>query len=333
MAVEQDPRGWLPEPPPPRPARRDAAIDAALRRFDGLPDAPAAASEGPRRSWASTHRPQLAVAFSALLLVIIFIPAALIGLRNAPPPSKRAASRMVAQDRLAPPPAPAQRPPADADVAQAPPSGPQPGETPPLGKDQSEERQVVTNDLPAAPAQADRVEAAPAPAPARANELAEAAPPPPPPPPPPPSPTAAPSSLSAKTADAQDVGRDAAAQDIVVTGARISQSTPYAAFVPRLQAAVRADDRRALLGLIGFPLRVNGAAGAKIYRDRRSVERDFVRIFTPKVRQAILDQAPNALFVRDQDAMIGDGEVWIAQTCPNEACSPAGAVRIIAVNP
>ena len=42
MAVEQDPSGWLPEPPPPRPAQRDAAIDAALRRFDGLPDAAAA---------------------------------------------------------------------------------------------------------------------------------------------------------------------------------------------------------------------------------------------------------------------------------------------------
>ena len=127
---------------------------------------------------------------------------------------------------------------------------------------------------------------------------------------------------------------EAAAQDIVVSGARIRQPpTAYAAFVPRLQAAVRTNDRGALIRLIAFPLRVNGAGGAKVYRDRRSVERDFDRIFTPKVRRAILDQAPNALFVRDQGAMIGSGEVWIAQTCPNRACSPAGAVRIIAVNP
>ena len=40
MAVEKDQSAWLPEPPPPRPARRDAAIDAALRRFDGI-DEPA----------------------------------------------------------------------------------------------------------------------------------------------------------------------------------------------------------------------------------------------------------------------------------------------------
>lgn len=123
-------------------------------------------------------------------------------------------------------------------------------------------------------------------------------------------------------------------QSIVVTGARIRQApTAYAAFVPRLQATVRTNDRGALIRLIAFPLRVNGAGGAKFYRDRRSVERDFDRIFTPKVRRAILDQAPNALFVRDQGGMIGSGEVWIAQTCPNRACSPAGAVRIIAVNP
>src|SRR3954454_18143488 len=114
MAVEQD---WLPEPPPPRPARRDAAIEAALRRFDGLPEAAPAASERPRWSWASTHRPQLAVAISALLLMVIFIPAALIGLRNGPAPSERAPSAVVTHERYAPAQAPAQH--ATEEVAQA----------------------------------------------------------------------------------------------------------------------------------------------------------------------------------------------------------------------
>jgi hypothetical protein len=331
MAVEQDPPGWLPEPPPPRPARRDAAIDAALRRFEGLPDATAAASERPRRSWASMHRPQLAVAISAMLLVIVGIPAALIGLRNGPSTSERAPSAVVAHERFAPAPVPAQRAPAATEIAEAPPSNLRLGAAPPLRKDQGEERQVVTNDLPEAPAQAARAVAAPAPASAPAQELAEAAPPPPPPPPPPP---VSMQSSETAVADAQKAAGDVAVQDIVVTGARIPQPpTAYAAFVPRLQAAVRANDRKALIGLIALPLRVNGAGGAKLYRDRRSVERDFPRIFTPKVRRAILDQAANALFVRDQGAMIGDGEVWISQTCPNRACSPAGAVRIIAVNP
>jgi hypothetical protein len=61
-------------------------------------------------------------------------------------------------------------------------------------------------------------------------------------------------------------------------------------------------------------------------------QREWIPAVTGKT-VAILDQAPNALFVRDEGAMVGSGEVWIAQTCPNRACSPAGAVRIIAVNP
>ncbi|MEO8454844.1 MAG: hypothetical protein ABI454_06770, partial [Sphingomicrobium sp.] len=321
MAVEQDPLGWLPEPPPPRPARRDATIEAALRRFDGLPDATPAASERPRGSWASTHRPQLAVAISAMLLVIVGIPAALIGLRNAPPPSERAPSDVVAHQGFAPAPAPAQRTPGPVEVAEAPPSSPQIGAAPPLRQNRGEEPQLLANNEPAAPAQAARAPATPAPAPP-APELAEAAPPPPPPPPPQ---LSAPSSETA-VADAQKAAVDAAAQSNVVTGSRIRQPpTAYAAFVPRLQAAVRTNDRRALIRLIAFPLRVNGPGGPKFYRDGRSVKRDFERIFTPRVRRAILDQASNGLFVRDQGAMVGSGEVWIAQTCPNRACSPAGA--------
>ena len=42
MAVDSDQTDWLPKPPPPRPARRDAAIETALRKFDGV-DEPKAA--------------------------------------------------------------------------------------------------------------------------------------------------------------------------------------------------------------------------------------------------------------------------------------------------
>ena len=107
----------------------------------------------------------------------------------------------------------------------------------------------------------------------------------------------------------------------------------YQAFLSRLQRAVRRDDRQAIIALIGFPLRVNMERGAKSYPDARSVERDFDRIFTPRVRRAILGQRANRLFVRDQGAMIGNGEVWFDFSCPNAVCSPAGPVAIKAVNP
>jgi hypothetical protein len=81
--------------------------------------------------------------------------------------------------------------------------------------------------------------------------------------------------------------------------------------------------------LVDLPLRVNFAEGARTYRDRGSIERDFDRIFTPPVRQAILDQRADRLFTNYQGAMIGDGEVWFDQTCPNASCP----VRIRSINP
>ena len=78
---------------------------------------------------------------------------------------------------------------------------------------------------------------------------------------------------------------------------------------------------------------MNGTGGARTYRESASVERDFDRIFTPKVRRAIMAQRADRLFIRDEGAMIGDGEVWFDRTCPNAACSPAGPVRVYAINP
>jgi hypothetical protein len=172
-----------------------------------------------------------------------------------------------------------------------------------------------------------------------------AAPPAPPPPPPPP----APERDEAADADSR--------QEIVLTGSRVRQPEPstqhgrlaakraadaagpvsvtevYGNFLRRLQGAVRSGNRRSVSKLLAFPLRVNGTDGPRTYEDRKSVEEDFDRIFTPNVKRAIIGQRSDQLFVRDQGAMIGDGEVWFDQTCPNSECSPPGPVRIKAVNP
>ena len=107
----------------------------------------------------------------------------------------------------------------------------------------------------------------------------------------------------------------------------------YSQFLSRLQSAVRANDKRAVANLAALPLRVNFGGGARIYRDRSAIEQDYDRIFTPRVRRAILNQRADRLFTNYQGAMIGDGQVWFDQTCPNDSCSPAGPVRIKAINP
>jgi hypothetical protein len=265
------------------------------------------------------------VLVSAMLVVVVGIPAALIGISNqqstsvqAPPPVRMSVTE------------PAPRVERSAPVSRAEVEAPLPSEP--------KVRSAATASTSRAPA----TEVAPsseAPSPAPAQTVAA--------PPPPPSPQSPPVADEAQPA----------AQSLILTGSRIrrppaaersaeakatarnhevaadSTDAAYAAFLSRLQAAVRADDRRAIIALIDFPLRVNEAKGPRLYRDARSVEGNFERIFTPKVKRAILRQRADRLFVRDQGAMIGDGELWFDRTCPNATCSPPGPAKIMAVNP
>jgi hypothetical protein len=112
----------------------------------------------------------------------------------------------------------------------------------------------------------------------------------------------------------------------------VLQDRSYEIFLTRLQDAVRSDDRKAVLGLIDYPLRVNSDGGTRLYPDARAVARDYDRIFTPEVRRAVLEQRFDRLFGRDQGVMIGNGEIWFDHSCTNAECTQPGPVRITAVN-
>src|SRR5687767_13637266 len=83
MGKEDDIAAALPRPPLPAPARREAAIAEALRRFDGgVAPAPAATAgdrSGPRPApwWAGQGRPWAGALASALLVALIAVPLAL----------------------------------------------------------------------------------------------------------------------------------------------------------------------------------------------------------------------------------------------------------------
>jgi hypothetical protein len=292
---------------------------------------------------------------SAFLLVVIGIPAALIGIRSPPPapaPHELACAGNACQRaRIVPP---AEHAPAVADVTPIPAPAVSLNGRAPLRKNRGADEDGTVANEPVGEAVSAKAAAPSAPA-----AQALAAPPPPPPPAPPPPPPPPPASVASAERD----GAQKSSQDVVVTGTLIRQpgvsaferpsrkarrstesskltdakpvprEQAYAAFLSRLQGAVRADDRHAIVALIAFPLQVNGAGHTRSYRDAASVERDFDQIFTPRVRRAIAGQSSRELFVRDQGAMIGDGEVWFDQTCLNVSCSPAGPVRIRAINP
>lgn len=336
MAVGDEPQ--LPTPPPPRPAARQAAVEAALRKFDGseeiLPE-----SSAPRRPtqswWTNLGRRPAGALVTAALIAVIGVPAALIALRdqNIAPRTQEQAPPQSEQNAVA-----------DSvtgtNAMQAEPAGPAAAVGPP-----EPSRRSVPEPLSLAPSAKQRIQADELKGSDAAPMAAPVAAAPPPPPPPPPAPPAA----------APQIAGEAETQDIVLTGSRVAQpslrkrnenreraasaASPLAVidangeFLSRLQSAAGANDKRAILQLVGLPLRVNFDAGPKTYHDRRSVERDFDLIFTPHVRQAILDQRADQLFTNYQGAMIGAGEIWFDESCANSSCSRRGPVRIRAVNP
>ena len=130
----------------------------------------------------------------------------------------------------------------------------------------------------------------------------------------------------------------------MVSGSRIPQPNleraaplkvvdTYGDFLSRLQAGLKADDRRAVSRLVGFPLSVRRDGRVETYRSRREVERDFDKIFTPRVRREALGQRPHSLRTREDGLTKGSGRLWFAPACSNEACNAPGQIRIREVIP
>jgi len=329
MTIDSDDMISLPSPPPPRPAARRDAIDAALRKFDGVEDAPAgrAAHQRPSRiPWATMHRRPAGALVTAALIAIVFIPAVPLILRNSPPdvapqaevPSQvqpaPVASTCAGPDCAGQPASePVQARSEEAVATSAPPPA-QPLAPPVV----AEERREVS------PAANDQKAAFEVPAPL----IAAPAPPPPPP---------------AEPAAEGD-------QNIVVTGGRVQTPNvarqsranemgylakpaspdaiidPDGEFLSHLQAGLKANDRRAIIRLIALPLRVTYDDGVRIYRSSRELERDFDEIFSSRVRSSVLKQRPDALVSRDRGKLTGNGRIWFGQ-------SSDGSIRIREINP
>jgi hypothetical protein len=330
VAIDSDNQLSLPTPPPPRPAARREAIDAALRKFDGIEETPAAR----RPSWLGIDRRAFGALATAAIVAVISVPIALDALRDLPQPAQQQASPPVVADVAGPAP---QAPAASDNLTASEPAADQAGspvvpEEKPTPEQPAEARQaeakrerigLVANEQ-------DARSEPPPPA------LAVAAPPPPPPPPPP--------APAAPAARGQQYAADSATQDVVVSGSRISRSNleggaplkaidTYGDFLSRLQAALRTDDRRAVSRLVGFPLSVRKDGKVETYRSRREVERDFDEIFTPRVRSEVLDQRPYSLRTRQDGKTKGSTRIWFAPACFNAECTPPGQIRIREVTP
>jgi len=108
MTGDDDLHSLLPQPPPPAPKRREAAITEALARFDGAPVAerrPRPADTAPW--WKSLRGPQAGLLATAALVAAISLPFAWTTLNPGAPvadervsPSPREGVRVVARDTV-----------------------------------------------------------------------------------------------------------------------------------------------------------------------------------------------------------------------------------------
>ena len=97
--------------------------------------------------------------------------------------------------------------------------------------------------------------------------------------------------------------------------------------------AVQRDDRRTAARLIRYPIRVDTTAGLRRYTAAEQLLADYELIFTAGFRQAIAQGLPRNMFVRDQGAMLGHGQVWFGADGRVTALNTALSVPVPAPSP
>jgi hypothetical protein len=88
----------------------------------------------------------------------------------------------------------------------------------------------------------------------------------------------------------------------------------------QLQAAVAKHDAATVASLVHYPIKVNPGKKPFAIKNEKAFIKDYDRIITHDIQDAILKQKYENLFVNSQGAMIGDGEVWITGFCRDKSC-------------
>lgn len=90
-----------------------------------------------------------------------------------------------------------------------------------------------------------------------------------------------------------------------------------AALLQKTKAAFASANAEALSKIVHFPLRVNTPKGERIsVRDPRELKAQARTIFSPSMRKVVADSQFGKLFVSAQGVMLGDGQIWFVERCP-----------------
>ena len=100
-----------------------------------------------------------------------------------------------------------------------------------------------------------------------------------------------------------------AKEDYSFIGVKKASQVPQ--FVASLQKALAADDKEAVAKLVSYPLVVSLGGQDLEIENKAALVRQYDQVFTKAIRENILAQPLNDIFVNKQGVMVGsDGKVW-----------------------
>ena len=106
----------------------------------------------------------------------------------------------------------------------------------------------------------------------------------------------------------------------------------YEAVIRQLQQAVAANDAAAVAALVDYPFAIVRDGQPLKIADAEAFVREYDRIMTPAIAEAIKRQKYSQLMVNYKGVMFGNGEAWVNGICKDDACKEVD-VRVVALQP
>ena len=106
----------------------------------------------------------------------------------------------------------------------------------------------------------------------------------------------------------------------------------YEAVIRQLQRAVAANDTAAVAALVNYPFVTVRDGESLRVADAEAFVREYDRIMTPPIAEAIKRQKYSQLMVNYKGVMFGNGEAWVNGICRDNACKDVD-VRVVALQP
>lgn len=106
----------------------------------------------------------------------------------------------------------------------------------------------------------------------------------------------------------------------------------YETVIRQLQQSVAARDAAAVAALVDYPFATVRDGEPLKVADAEAFVREYDRIVTPAIADAITKQKYSQLMVNYKGVMFGNGEAWVNGICRDNACKEVD-VRVVALQP